>query len=78
MHLSFYPRYQINTFLQSPQVGEPGLHSQFSEWTVGWMTEESWFNYQQGQQIFFLFSKKSQLVLGLTDASFSTGKMARA
>lgn len=50
MHFYFYPRYKISTFLHIPHIREPGLHSQYTEWT-----EEKRFNSQQGKQI-FIFS----------------------
>lgn len=82
MHLHFYPRYKISTFLHSPHIGEPALHTQYSEWT-----EEKWFNSQQGKQI-FIFSLFQNVPISTgtypasysmgTDGSFFSGKVARA
>jgi len=81
-YLYFYPRYKISTFLHSPHIGEPGLHSQYTEWT-----EEKWFNSQQAKQISIpsLFQNvptstgtyPTSYSKG-TDGSFSRDKVARA
>jgi hypothetical protein len=82
MHLYFYLKYKISTFLHSPHIGQPGLHSQYSEWT-----EEKWFNSQQQKQI-FIFSLFQNIPISTgtypasysmgTDRSFSSDKVARA